>query len=65
MKKWKLWCALALAVLVLIVVLQNTDSVETQILWITVSMPRVLLLLIMTLVGVVIGMIAGDRLRKR
>ncbi len=64
MKNWKLWAAVALAVLIGIVVLQNTDSVETRVLWITMTMPRVLLLLITLLVGVVIGMLLGNRLRK-
>jgi len=65
MKKWKLWAAAALALLILIVVLQNTDSVETHVLWITVTMPRVLLLLVTLLAGVVVGLILGDRIRKR
>lgn len=64
MKNWKLWLALTLAVLTGIVVLQNTDTVKTEILWITVEMPRVLLLVITLLVGVVIGILAGHRLRK-
>lgn len=65
MKNWKLWTAIALAALVLVVVLQNTTPVQTHILWITVSMPRVLLLLITLLAGIVIGLFVGDRLRKR
>ena len=64
MKNWKLWLALTLAVLIAIVVLQNTDTVKTEILWITVEMPRVLLLVITLLVGVVIGILLGHRLRK-
>jgi uncharacterized integral membrane protein len=63
MKNWKVWTAVALAILVVIVVLQNTQPVATQILWITVEMPRVLLLVITLLVGVVIGVLVGGRLR--
>ena len=64
MKNWKLWAAVALAVLVVIVVLQNTDTVTTRILWVSVAMPRVLLLLTTLLVGVVIGILVGNRLRR-
>jgi uncharacterized integral membrane protein len=64
MKNWKLWAAIALAVLIGIVVLQNTESVTTKILWITVEMPRVLLLLTTLLVGVVIGVLLGRRMRR-
>lgn len=64
MKNWKLWTAVALAALVAIVVLQNTTPVETKILWITVEMPRVLLLVTTLLIGVVIGILVGGKLRK-
>lgn len=64
MKNWKLWAAVALAVLVVVVVLQNTDTVTTRILWVSVAMPRVLLLLTTLLVGVVIGILVGNRLRR-
>jgi len=43
------------AVLVIIVVLQNTQSVETRILLVTLSMPRAVLLCVTLLVGVVLG----------
>ena len=64
MKNWKLWAAVALAVFVVVVVLQNTDTVTTRILWVSVAMPRVLLLLTTLLVGVVIGILVGNRLRR-
>jgi len=64
MKNWKLWAAVVLAVFVVIVVLQNTDTVTTRILWVSVAMPRVLLLLTTLLVGVVIGILVGNRLRR-
>lgn len=55
MKKAKIIGALVVAVLVLIVVLQNTQPVETKILFATVSMPRALLLFITLLVGFLLG----------
>ena len=59
--KLKLWSIVVLAVLVGVVVVQNTDSVQTKILWMTIEMPRVLLLLTMTLVGFVIGAVTFGR----
>lgn len=47
------------AILVLIIVLQNTESVETRILFVTIAMPRVLLLLLMALLGFVAGIFVG------
>ena len=60
---------LALIVLVLvilgIVALQNTETVETQVLWVELPMPRAVLLLVMTLIGFVLGMLASFMLRKK
>ena len=54
------------AVLVIIVVLQNTQSVETRILFVNLSMPRAVLLCVTLLVGVVLGLvIASWRGRER
>ena len=58
MKKLRRVGAGVLAVLMLVVVLQNTESVETRLLFATLSMPRALLLLITLLIGVVIGFAA-------
>lgn len=44
MHKAKLYGAVALGVLALIVILQNTASVETKLLFVTISMPRAVLL---------------------
>jgi len=65
MKKIRPIVAAVLAVLVLVVVLQNTESVETQLLFATVEMPRALLLLVTMLVGVVLGLVAGLRMAGR
>jgi uncharacterized integral membrane protein len=48
-----------LAVLSLILVLQNTETVETRILFATVAMPRAVLLAITFLLGIVVGLLAA------
>ena len=65
MKKAKTIIAVILVVLVAIVILQNMESVDTEILWKTIPMPRAVLLIITFLIGFVMGMIASDRLRRR
>jgi len=50
-----------LAVLVLIVALQNTANVETRLLFATVTMPRAILLFVMLAIGFVIGWMTGAR----
>jgi uncharacterized integral membrane protein len=57
MKELRLIVTLVLAVLVIIVVLQNTDAVETQLLFATVTMPRAVLLLTTALIGFALGIL--------
>lgn len=45
------------ALLVLIIVLQNTEAVNTKLLFVTVAMPRAALLFGTMIVGFVLGMI--------
>jgi putative membrane protein len=54
-----------LALLVLIVILQNTATVETKILFVTLTMPRAVLLIGTTLVGFVVGLLASYRITKQ
>ncbi|MFT4590138.1 MAG: putative membrane protein [Limisphaerales bacterium] len=49
--------ALILAILCGIVVLQNTETVEARILFLSISMPRAFLLLGTTAIGLVIGVL--------
>ena len=65
MKRWKLILTLALALTTLIVVLQNTEPVETRLLFTSVTMPRALLLGITLLVGLVCGLVLSARLERR
>ena len=49
--------AVILAVLAAIIVLQNTETVETRILFITIAMPRAVLLTGTLLIGFAIGVL--------
>jgi uncharacterized integral membrane protein len=60
----KLVIAGILALLLLIVILQNTAAVETKILFVTLTMPRAVLLLGTTLVGFILGVLMSFRLAK-
>ena len=53
-----------LSLLALVVVLQNTQTVDTKFLFATISMPRALLLLITLLIGFVLGILLGARVRS-
>ncbi|MBR9980955.1 MAG: LapA family protein [Desulfatitalea sp.] len=58
MTKVKLVAALVLAILAIIVVFQNMDPVATQLLFITIEMPRAAMLALTLLVGIAIGVFA-------
>lgn len=53
------------ALLLIIIVLQNTAAVETQILFWPISMPRALLLALAMLVGFLLGLFAAHRRAAR
>jgi uncharacterized integral membrane protein len=59
MKKLRMIAACVLAVLVAIVVLQNTEAVETHLLFATVTLPRAVLLLTTALVGFALGVLTS------
>lgn len=52
---WKRWALVAAAILVLIVVLQNSQEVEFNLLFVNTTAPLILLLLVFTLLGAAIG----------
>lgn len=62
MKSAKNLVVAILLILTVIVVLQNTEAVETKLLFMTLSMPRALLLIITLIAGVVIGLVFGTKL---
>lgn len=53
-----------LAVLAIIVVMQNTEDVSTRILFFSVTMPRAVLLFVTLLVGFILGMVVATRLDR-
>ena len=55
MKKIKLIGSLTLLILFLVIIMQNTEVVDTNILFVTVSMPRAALLGITMLIGIIVG----------
>ncbi len=52
------------AILVLIIVLQNTEAVETKLLFMTITVPRAVLLFGTTVAGYVLGIFTGARFGK-
>ena len=52
---WKVWGVVAAAILILIVVLQNSQEVDFNLLFVNTSAPLILLLVVFTLLGAGIG----------
>ncbi len=65
MTKAKLWGALALLILVIVLVLQNTESVDTRFLFFTFTLPRATLLAVTMLIGIAVGMLISMALAAR
>ena len=53
-----------LVLLVVIVVLQNTERVDTKILFFTITMPRALLLVATAAIGFIIGLMLSLKIRR-
>ena len=53
-----------LVLLIIIVVLQNTERVDTNILFYTITMPRALLLAAAAAIGFIIGLMSSFRIRR-
>lgn len=62
---WKRWVLLGAVALLLIVVLQNSQTVEFNLLFVNTSAPLILLLLGAALVGMAIGYLAPIVSRHR
>jgi len=65
MKKVKVIVIIVISVLAFIIFLQNTESVETKILFMKVAMPRAILLISTFLVGFVAGTITTSLLLRK
>ena len=68
MKKLKLYAALVLTLLAIILFFQNREPVATRLLFVTVVMPRAALLIITMLIGIATGILislglSGKRLK--
>ncbi len=61
----KIAVAAVVAILTIIVIFQNTEVVETRLLFVTVGMPRALLLIVTLLLGVLLGLMAAIRIRRK
>jgi len=57
--------AIVVAILAVIVVLQNTQAVETKLLLVTITMPRAVLLFVTLLVGFALGLITATWFSRR
>ena len=65
MKKVKLIAIIVISILAFIIFLQNTESVETKILFMKLVMPRAILLISTFLVGFVAGTITTSMLLRK
>lgn len=65
MTKLKLIVLLVLSVLAIVLILQNTQAVETRLLFVTVTMPRAALLLLTLLLGFTCGILAAIAVGKK
>ena len=65
MKKAKLIVIVVISILAFIIFLQNTESVETRILFMKVAMPRAILLISTFLVGFIAGTITTSLLLRK
>lgn len=59
MRQFKQFSVVVLVVLGIVIALQNRESVETQLLFVSVSMPRAVLLFITLAIGFVSGILAS------
>ncbi len=65
MNNSKLIISIVLGLLAVIVIVQNTATVETHILWLTISMPRAVLLAVTFALGFLSGILFSMRHRAK
>jgi len=61
MSRIKNVAVIVILVLALVVILQNTEKTTTRVLFVTIEMPRVLLLAIMVGIGIILGYVAAAK----
>jgi uncharacterized integral membrane protein len=59
MNRFKMISITILAILGVIIILQNMETVETQLLFFTIPMPRAVLLMVTTLIGFALGVLVS------
>lgn len=65
MNKTKLVAIAILSLLILIIVFQNIEPVDTKILFLTLSMPRAILLAFTWMIGAICGMLLPPFRKRR
>ena len=65
MSRWKLVLVVIIGILAIIVVVQNTQTVDTKLLFVTVTMPRAVLLFITLVIGFVIGVLSAEKITRK
>jgi len=65
MVKVKVIVLLVLLIIAFVIVLQNTEAVETKLIFATVTMPRALLLFTTTIIGFAAGVLVALSLSKK
>ena len=65
MAKFKTSVIAVFLVLILIIALQNTQSVETKLLFATITMPRALLLMLTFLFGFIAGLLTALSIERK
>jgi len=65
MRKVKIVIIVIVSLLAVIVSLQNTQAVETKLLFMTITMPRVLLLILTFITGFIVGLITASYVLRK
>ncbi len=65
MERFKMISTAILALLGVIIILQNTEPVETRILFLSITMPRAILLIGTTLIGFALGVLVSFFFKRK
>ena len=65
MERFKLVSIAVLVGLGIIIILQNTQQVETKILFMAITMPRAVLLMVTTLIGFALGVLVSFLFQRK
>jgi uncharacterized integral membrane protein len=65
MERFKIISTAVLALLGVIIILQNTEPVETKLLFLSITMPRAILLMGTTLIGFALGVLVSFFFKRK